>query len=298
MSHRNRTDGTPVNFALIDTPRGVGQFWSGRLWPARPVALTEDEGWAAKLLDAIKAQWPEPLRMIAEPLTPATVAEYLHRVGGAFAPLKDSRAEKREHDLTDPGYAWGLYRAASTVDVNDPDAVTRLESQWGRLGVGVAPSSEPADPHGIWILLHAVDSFAAARDELAAFQKSLHQLEGLRRGRAAEGAWREFGRSLDAHLSALSPTVRWHPQDGLLPALTVKKPREVLWATLWDVATRGGRLRRCRHCQILFPADDPRKVFCSKTCTNRASAARWYQRKGRQLRQTLRSRHARANRPT
>lgn len=244
------------------------------------MVLVEDEAWAGELLDALKAhQGPVPLSSLAEQETPATLAGSLRRVGGVFVPIKGSPTTN--HDLTDTSYAWGLYRAASAVTVDDRAAVTDLVSQWGFLGVGPESSFEPPSvPLVHAILLRGVDSFAAVRNELAAFQTSLHQLQQLKRLKrhSAEAAWREFSRSLDGRLEALHPTIRWHPEDGALPAWTVKTPRDVLWATLWDLATRGGQLRRCRHCQVFFATDDPRKVYCEDTCTNRASAARWYRR--------------------
>lgn len=93
-----------------------------------------------------------------------------------------------------------------------------------------------------------------------------------------------FSASLTPRLRNIHPTVRWNRDTVMAPAWTANRPIHVLWATLWDWATRGGRLRRCPRCQAFFPAERAGKTHCSRECVNRASAARWYRSTGKQLR--------------
>lgn len=97
-----------------------------------------------------------------------------------------------------------------------------------------------------------------------------------------------LGNWITQYLEGAHPTIRWDPDAGAVPAWIVKSPIEVLWVTLWDWATRGARIRRCRGCRVQFPAEHASKRFCSHECAARASAARWYRTKGKKLRQQLR----------
>jgi hypothetical protein len=92
------------------------------------------------------------------------------------------------------------------------------------------------------------------------------------------------------YLEGVHPTIHWDADAGIIPAWVVRSPIELLWTTLWDWATRGGRLRRCPRCRAYFPAEHASKRFCSHECAGRASAARWYRTKGKKLRQLQRKR--------
>lgn len=200
-------------------------------------------------------------------------------------------------------------RAAGTVNFAGADAVTVFVNGWGVLGVGFlspgipcvaeayeallwpggTPTDEstdvPAAPLEVRQLAHC-DSLAATRVALEEFQAALHQLEALRRRRRPdEHAWRAFANVLGQRLFSVHPTIGWSKTEGPLPAWDVRTPVELLWMTLWEWATTpSGRLRRCRHCTAWFVAGDPRKEFCTRTCTNRASAAASYERKRRAMR--------------
>jgi hypothetical protein len=97
--------------------------------------------------------------------------------------------------------------------------------------------------------------------------------------------WRAFSVSLAGHLRTIHPIIRFDRFAGRpLPAWRVRLPIDVLWAAIWDRATRGGRLVRCSNCQDWFVRDRRNKEYCSATCANRATSRRWYENVGRKQR--------------
>jgi hypothetical protein len=95
--------------------------------------------------------------------------------------------------------------------------------------------------------------------------------------------WLVFSHSLEQRISTVHPIIRWDREtEAARPAWILGCPRDVLWATLWDYATDGGRLRRCenRTCRTFFVATDPRRQCCSRTCSKRKAAADWYWKRG------------------
>jgi hypothetical protein len=269
-------------------PNGVTRHaWTGSKWPVRPMALVTGGPYIQKFVEAVRELWP--------PVEPERLTEHIKTVEGIFIPLAGH--QEVERDLEDPAYRDGLFREASTVRPHDKEAVTVLVSRWGVLGVGPEPFETPPGgpvlPVEGAIPLAKVDSFLATRRELEAFQRHLRWLKQLKRGRSTDTEWRKFSQSLEPHLAQLKITMRLWPGDAHPSfAFTVTTPCDVLWATLWGLATRGGQLRECPHCHVLFPVGHPRQKFCSVECTNRASAARWYRNKGRKLRAEARRRTA------
>jgi hypothetical protein len=85
------------------------------------------------------------------------------------------------------------------------------------------------------------------------------------------------------HLRPVHPAIGW--QDGPIPQWIVARPIDAAWIALWDWATRGAQLRRCRHCREWYPRERPNKMYCTSECANRATSARWYITKGKRLRQ-------------
>ncbi len=142
---------------------------------------------------------------------------------------------------------------------------------------------------------HAVDLAAMAGHEDPYFSSSLQGMmlaaRARRLGNSAELHWRAFAAALRPHLRTVHPTIAWQQKDKLpMPAWRVRRPVDVLWVTLWDWATRGGHLRRCRNCQDWFPVDRRGKIYCSPECANRGSSRAWYEAKGRRLRKAARRR--------
>jgi len=90
-----------------------------------------------------------------------------------------------------------------------------------------------------------------------------------------EANWRAFGWAITEHLRAIHPAVGWN--RGPTAAWSVPRLVDLLWVQLWNIVTGGGRMRRCRHCGKWFPGKRRGKVYCSRTCTNRASAAASYE---------------------
>jgi hypothetical protein len=256
------------------------------------------ERFAARWLSGEDNPLPIPVGVLA--LRRANLLRELDEVGGVF--LVTDEKETVYKDLTDPVYAEPLVRATLEIDLDDARAVTNLVSTYGCLGwdvlLGMSGFIAPFDVKGEWRAGQARlrGALRATTRELNRFRQHVEWLGKVKSSsRAREREWGEFVASLAPFLERIRPTIRWDPHAGARPCWTVRTPRDVLWATLWDWATRGGELRRCRRCSVLFPTDHPRREFCSRICTNRASAAEWYRKKGRRLRRSHRRRREKPN---
>ncbi len=88
--------------------------------------------------------------------------------------------------------------------------------------------------------------------------------------------WRAFGWAIRNHLRLVNPAVGW---DAGRPNASWFMPRlvDLLWVQLWNLVTGGATMRQCRHCRRWFPLDRRGKVYCSRVCTNRASAKSSYE---------------------
>jgi hypothetical protein len=116
---------------------------------------------------------------------------------------------------------------------------------------------------------------------VAAFVKGQFYAWWARTGRPSdreERHWRAFGWALAEHLRRVQPMVTW---GGDRPEAAWEIPHlvDLLWVQLWNLTTGGAAIRQCRRCGRWFAIDRRGKVYCSRVCTNRASAAASYQRK-------------------
>lgn len=294
----------------------VERAWRGSPWPIAPVTLVTSGDEAS--LQRFAGKWllgesqgdphlsPEVERRAADRRRTRLLRQ-LDEVGGVFVVTDETKQVER--DLTDPDYGEQFVRAALQARFDDPRAVTDLVTTYGWLGGIELPSrlGTVASAFGInpWTLSLDVKSgrmalnVTALRGSLSGtievlrdFRRHVEWLERLKLGPAGERDWGAFAESLEPFIKGISPTIRWERDAGPQPCWKVTSPRSLLWATVWDWATRGGQLRRCRNqkCEVLFPADDPRQEFCSRPCTNRASAAAWYRKKGRAERRAARRR--------
>jgi hypothetical protein len=277
--------------------------WHGRPWPVTPVTLLTSRDQPA--LQRFAGEWlsvvglgdgplkcPKTIERAAKKRRARLVRE-LDMVGGVFVVADESPTVYR--DLADPSYADDFVRAALETNVESPESVTRLVSTFGwvsgRMNIGlwdvfVALNIKKYDPRPVVSRIRG--GFRPTVRALRTFQKHVEWLERLQSERAKEAEWAKFSASLTPFLAHIRPSMRWDPNAGARPCWTVGDPMDVLWGTLWDWATRAGHLRRCSRCKILFPADDPRQEFCARKCANRASAAAWYEKKGRRQRRAAR----------
>jgi len=223
----------------------------------------------------------------------------LRTLGGYFGQQEEEPV--RYYDLAEPSNAARLFAAVGQIDPRNTEAVVRLIDEWGLLGVGMRtrgfqPSSE--------ISLYGSDSLQAIVDELELFQQHAGWLAALQARDAValrkagvndtasrvtdrKEKWRQrwlaFSDSLEQRISAVHPIIGWDGErEAARPAWILRCPRDVLWATLWDCATDGGRLRRCKNrtCRSFFVATDPRRQCCSRTCSKRKAASDWYWKRG------------------
>jgi hypothetical protein len=185
--------------------------------------------------------------------------------------------EHRWRDSTIPSL-WGDRRAslAAALELLPPPEHTAVI---GPEGIG---------PDGETGYLPALQEAALAgggSPYLAAFAKG-HYLVDRARSRAVrpsvrdEAHWKAFGAALTQHLRLIHPTVRWM-KDRPVAAWSVRRPADVLWVQLWDLTTGGATMRQCRHCHKWFALDHRGKIYCSRVCTNRASAAASYKARRR-----------------
>lgn len=118
---------------------------------------------------------------------------------------------------------------------------------------------------------------------VAAFVKGHFHAANARTARPRdreEHHWRAFGWAIGEHLRSVNPAVGW---DADRPTAAWEVPRlvDLLWIQLWNLATGGVAIRQCRHCRRWFPVDHRGKVYCSRVCTNRASAKASYEARKR-----------------
>jgi hypothetical protein len=102
-----------------------------------------------------------------------------------------------------------------------------------------------------------------------------------------EQHWRAFGWAVGEHLRLVNPAVDWS-SSGPRAAWEVPRLLDLLWVQLWNIATGGAAIRQCRHCRRWFPVDRRGKVYCSRICTNRASAKASYEARKTKARRTRR----------
>jgi hypothetical protein len=275
MNHRLYTD-QRHQVDLKPEPRSAWQPLKWAVW--RVVLVTADDDDLLRRL--------VPRRYLAQ------LHGDLQAVQGLFVAGGDGPLACLE--LSDTETAERLVRAVLQLELSDVKAVTNFLNTWGKLGVGPVLWDKPPLPALAGRVFGQLDtsdcapeSLGRIRQEITKFRQHVDWLERLKQ-RGTTREWEKFAESLDRPLRHLHPTIRLVPGVGASPAFSVQTPADMLWATLWDWATRGGRLRRCRHCDALFLAADPRKVYCSIICTNRASAMRWYRKKGRKKRRAQR----------
>jgi hypothetical protein len=134
--------------------------------------------------------------------------------------------------------------------------------------------------------LRRAGSFGHPDPYIAAFAKG-HRIAAIANNRRLTSVrerepthWAAFSQSISPHLRLVHPTIRWM-KDRSAAAWAVRRLADVLWVALWDLATGGASIRRCRHCRRWFPVDRRGKVYCSRQCTNRASAAASYEARKR-----------------
>ncbi len=130
-------------------------------------------------------------------------------------------------------------------------------------------------------------TFSSSSPYLAAFAKGHYLADRARSVRPRdreEAHWQAFAEALTQHLRLVHPTIRWmggRPVAGWI----VRRPADAIWVQLWNLATGGAAIRQCPHCRGWFAVDHRGKVYCSRVCTNRASAKASYEARKARLQQ-------------
>ena len=275
------------------------QPWQGIRWAVyQCVLITADNA------DSMVPKpwiWPRTKDGRVEWLTgrSAHIRDLLRTLGGLFS---QDENPVRDYDLAESNSVDRLFASVCKVDPRDPEAVTRLINEWGQLGVGMGSRFNPSDE--LLALFDGCDSLRATVNELELYQHHVRWLEALQARNAIAlrkagvldassrvtdrkekwgQRWLAFSRSLEQHISAVHPVIRWDREtEAARPAWILRCPRDVLWAKLWDLATQGERLRRCKNgtCRTFFVPTDPRGQCCSRTCSKRKAASDWYWKRG------------------
>jgi hypothetical protein len=246
--------------------------WQGVEWPVAPLELLTAE---SPDLDRVAGS-AVPLKELRRALTEVGGVLRVPRVLGLNPPAV------RSWHLADRNKAEEFTREACNVRVKDAGEVIRFVQKWGALdvvGADIPLMARPKRPPEIVATFPFDDTLRETREVLAQAQDIVSQLSSLGRSRKHESQWWALTERIEPWLSAVHPTIRWDADKGPLPTWTVQRPVEVLFITLWDWATSGGRLKRCRYCGAWFVGSDPRKKYCTIACTNRASAAATYKRR-------------------
>jgi hypothetical protein len=236
-------------------------------------------------VELLTADSPGVERLAGNAMGADQLRRALSSVGGMFQVVPECIMPpnaSRHWDLSAPDDVRAFMGDALAVPRADDQAIVRFIQKWGILdvaGANIPSSAKPERPWEISAVFPFDDTLHDARDVLKQAQGIGGQLRQLKRTPAREADWRAVAEQLEPWLSSVHPTIRWDRDEGPLPAWTVGRPVELLFVTLWDWATQGGQMRRCRRCDAWFVRRDPRKIFCTTACTNRASAAASYERR-------------------
>jgi hypothetical protein len=287
-----------------DTDQPV-RTWAGIRWPVYRVELvTRPPAW-----------WPfgpdeEPFSEGVSPATflwvDPTIEERTAEDADTSPPTSVQRkiwpvAVPGRHRYNPVEEADALLSAATRVNVDDPASVTDFVNHWGLLGVGLA--GECTAVPGRWDVLWAtteqlrlVQRFVGRLSALQASRRHGPDLPTIDEARSivarvdsstpsqvrprdyGKVQWLAFAVDLEPYLRNVQPTIRWDDAKRQpVLAWRTDRPLYVLYAMIWDWATRGGSVRRCQYppCSKFFYADRANKWHCCRGHTRYAKQREW-----------------------
>jgi hypothetical protein len=197
---------------------------------------------AAETINVYRLAWPE---------------------GGVFVPT-DARASAEYDPLAvAPEILLDVQRTAPR---DDADALLAFVNRWGVLGVGIPGADD--------FLVDAVQRTATELRELARWMAVVHDLQARRR--RAE-TWTDVATLFRERLAGVHLQAQHAGRRGLLPSFRVPRLIDSLYLELWDVATSGKRLRRCKRCEDFFIRGRDDQIFCTARCARLWHVKRWKQ---------------------
>jgi hypothetical protein len=217
--------------------------------------------------------------ILAEPMgRVATVWKHRRLAGGAAAPsvawpaggvfIPRGHADPRQplrspRDSYEPSpVAQHILRDVQRFDPKDPALLLRFVNTWGLLGVGI-----PGLPH------FSFDGVEATRIWIAGAQSWLRSIKMLQDGEKTVTTWPDLAMIINGGLGRVHPATRV-TASGLDPVYRASCLLDVIWLQLWDMATGGKKLRRCRDCPAVFIPTRANQTYCSRLCANRPSVRR------------------------
>jgi hypothetical protein len=278
-------------------PQGIGltgQDWWGAFelsWPRGPYRIvTEPKGRWLQALQAVRrirvpfmsdskpaAPWvwekneaPGPVSNIypsVRRVASAGETVEIYRLGwppgGIFVP--DEGAKPAPPYAPIPR-AREILLEAQQAATGDAPGLLAFVNRWGLLGVGTPGAPEfGAD---------GVEHTGAALRELSSWLATLHALQ---QGKETTHTWADLIRVFDEHLESVRFSAS-RGQRGLVPRLPVQRLLDALYLELWDLATGGKRLRRCKRCERFFLRSRADRIFCTGRCARLWHVRAWKRR--------------------
>jgi hypothetical protein len=159
-----------------------------------------------------------------------------------------------------------LLRDVQRVDLSDTNKVLGFVTRWGPLGIGAPPDDT--------FLFDGVAAAIAHLRQVRRWLEAFHALQRGARGAPSVATWSSLADGLHAHLSGVHLSAR-ATDRGLVVLYSVTTLIDSIWLEVWNIATEGKRLRRCRECSTLFPPSRLDQVFCTKRCADRPAIRKW-----------------------
>lgn len=183
--------------------------------------------------------------------------------GGIFVPA--SREGGEEYHPLDVA-AEILLDAQRAAKTEGPQAGLAFVNRWGLLGVGI-PGAEEFPTDGV---LRTAEELA----ELARWVAVIHALQGRQR---RPETWSDVAALFHERLARVHLQARLTSPPGLVPSFRVPRLVDALYVELWNVATGGKRLRRCKRCEDFFIRGREDQIFCTSRCARLWHVKRWKQ---------------------
>jgi hypothetical protein len=183
--------------------------------------------------------------------------------GGIFVPVGGGAPEEYDPLSAAPEILLDVQRTAAKKDA---EALLGFVNRWGVLGVGIPGADD--------FPLDGVQQTAAELRELARWIAVVHDLQARRR--RAE-TWTDVAATFGERLAGVHLQAQVAERSRLLPSFHVPRLIDGLYLELWDVATGGKRLRRCKRCEDFFVRGRQDQIFCTPRCARLWHVKRWKQ---------------------
>jgi hypothetical protein len=164
------------------------------------------------------------------------------------------------------------------VATETTDSLLHFVNRWGLLGVGIPGADDfPTD---------GVQRTGEGLRELARWMAVIHALQGHKPGTET---WADVASVFRERLAGVHVQARVTPRSGRVACFRVPRLIDALYLELWNVATGGKRLRRCKRCEDFFVRGREDQVFCTGRCARLWHVKRWKQQQRKKRHQARHS---------